>query len=406
MIFKIAWRNIWRNKLRSLVIITAIILGVWAALFMIAFSWGMSEKRLSGSIDHEVGHVQIHHPSFLNEDGNIKYFIENGEELQHSLDTMQSTTLVSSRLAINAMIQSSRNGGGVRIIGIDPEVDAIFTQIDSKIQDGKYFNEKRGRKIDILISEKLADHLKVGVRKSINLKFSDSDGEFMDLGCRVLGIYKTSNPQYDMLNVFVRKDVLQESLGGLMVNELVLKLAYPEEAKQFAADFNTNHKEVSAKYWGEVAPELKLLNDSFDQGMQIFISIIMLALAFGIINTMLMAVLERVREIGVLMSIGLNKLRLFSMIVIETIFLAAIAAPLGMALAWLTIYLTNINGIDLSIVGQGLESYGYSTMVYPVLKQSYYMDMAVQVSVLAVVSSLYPAWKALKLNPVKAIRKI
>jgi len=158
--------------------------------------------------------------------------------------------------------------------------------------------------------------------------------------------------------------------------------------------------------WKTLAPELRLVIDSFSQTMYLFISIILLALTFGIINTMLMAVLERIHELGILMAIGMNKLSVFMMIMLETLYLAIIGGICGLLLAYGTIHLLGQTGIDLSAFATGLSSYGMDTMVYPALPDNQYLEIFIMIFIAAILSAIYPAFKALKLNPVQAIRKI
>jgi ABC-type lipoprotein release transport system permease subunit len=162
----------------------------------------------------------------------------------------------------------------------------------------------------------------------------------------------------------------------------------------------------SVKNWKEIAPELGYADELLAVSLLLVMAIIMLALMFGIINNMLMSILERRRELGMLQAIGMNKPRIFSMIVIETIFIGLVAGPIGMLLGWLTIsYFGNV-GIDLSIFGQGLESFGISTQIYPELDAWFYGAVAAMVFAMALLASVYPAVKALRLNPVQAIRAI
>ncbi len=141
--------------------------------------------------------------------------------------------------------------------------------------------------------------------------------------------------------------------------------------------------------------------------MIIFFVIILLALSFGIINTMLMAVLERVREIGMLMAIGMNRTRLFGMIALETTFMVILAAPFGLLLAYVSIQWFNINGLDLSAIYQeGHAAWGFKSIIYPELETFYYFRIMGLVAITAILSSIYPAITALRLDPVTAIRKI
>ncbi|MDR2409657.1 MAG: FtsX-like permease family protein, partial [Bacteroidales bacterium] len=136
----------------------------------------------------------------------------------------------------------------------------------------------------------------------------------------------------------------------------------------------------------------------------IFVGIIMFALAFGIINTMLMAILERTKELGMLMAIGMNRKKVFSMIMIETIFLTIVGAIAGMVAGWILIQITGKTGLNFSSVGEGLESVGWSAIVYPTIDAFFFFGITLLVIVTGIISSIIPARKALNLNPVEAIR--
>jgi ABC-type antimicrobial peptide transport system permease subunit len=136
----------------------------------------------------------------------------------------------------------------------------------------------------------------------------------------------------------------------------------------------------------------------------IFIGIVMLALAFGIINTMMMAILERTKELGMLMAIGMNRRRVFSMIMLETIFLTLVGAMTGMLSGWVIVSVLGRSGIHFSTWGEGFEAIGFAAIVYPVIKPGFFLIITVMVIVTAIISSVWPARKALKLIPVEALR--
>jgi ABC-type antimicrobial peptide transport system permease subunit len=142
-----------------------------------------------------------------------------------------------------------------------------------------------------------------------------------------------------------------------------------------------------------------------DISLYMVMIIIIIGLIFSIINTMLMAVLERTRELGMLRAIGMNKARTFSLIMLETFFLTMAATPAGLLISWITIQYFATTGIDLSAFAEGMSEYGLSTIVYPELTLEYYLNITLMVAVAALVSAIYPAYRTLKLNPVQAIRK-
>jgi ABC-type antimicrobial peptide transport system permease subunit len=132
----------------------------------------------------------------------------------------------------------------------------------------------------------------------------------------------------------------------------------------------------------------------------------MTALVFGIVNTMLMAVLERTKELGILMAIGMNRIRVFFMIVLETIFISFIGSPVGLLVGAINIYMYSDKGVDLSNYSEGLEAFGYSSFLYPYLEPKVYIIVTIAVFITAIIASLYPAYKAIRLKPVEAIHSI
>jgi ABC-type antimicrobial peptide transport system permease subunit len=141
-----------------------------------------------------------------------------------------------------------------------------------------------------------------------------------------------------------------------------------------------------------------------DQFGFILIMIILLALTFGIINVMLMVIIERTRELGMLMAIGMNRGRIFSMIMLETIFMSITGAVIGVALSAATIALTSRNGINFAGWAEGLEAFGYSAHVFPVIETTFYIFLGIMVIIAAMLASVWPARKALKLQPADAVR--
>jgi len=156
----------------------------------------------------------------------------------------------------------------------------------------------------------------------------------------------------------------------------------------------------------EISPDIALYESQIGISSAIFLTIFMLALIFGIINTMLMAVLERSKEIGMLMAIGMNKRKIFGMIITETLLLGLIGAPLGMLIGWLSVNYFNKNGIDLSNFADGFEQFGMSTIIRPELSMEIYLQLVFAVFITALLASIYPALKAVRLKPLDAMHKL
>ena len=156
--------------------------------------------------------------------------------------------------------------------------------------------------------------------------------------------------------------------------------------------------------WKEIKPQLAILEGFVGVELYVILGIILFALAFGIVNTMLMVVLERVRELGMLMAIGMNKAKIFKMIMLETLLLTTTGGVVGMILSGILLLSFGHRGIDLSSVSKGMESLGYEAMIYPKISLQYYLNLSLMIIVTGVLSSIYPSRKALKLRPAEAVR--
>lgn len=404
MLPKIAWRNIWRNKMRSLVVVASVAIGLWAGMFTTAFSWGLYTEHIHDAIENQLSHIQIHNPSF-EADKAPEFTIADGRTITERLKKDGRIKGVSGRIVTSGMISSPVTTAGVLIMGIDPDDEKQVSSISKNVVEGTYFNQQK--KNEILIGEKLATKLRVKLRGKIVLTFQSKDGDITAGAFRVAGIFRSRNSSFDELSVFIRAGELSQLLGtGNEIHEIALLLKRDETCDGIAKELKATYPTLQVQTWKNLSPELELVIDSFQQYMFIFIAIILLALMFGIVNTMLMAVLERQRELGILMAIGLNRWRLFMMIVLETVFLVMLGIPLGILITSLSVNYFNQHGIDVSSFSEGLAQYGFSTVIHPELEASYYFPVALMTAGAALLSAIYPAIKALQLKPAVAIRKI
>jgi ABC-type lipoprotein release transport system permease subunit len=379
-------------------------LGLWAGVFLTGFSWGMYDSRIESLIANESSHLQIHNEKFRQEYMS-KHVIQDAEQYEEILDKNENVEAYSSRLVVNAMVASSRSSSGIRVSGVDTTAENQTTALNGKVVEGDYFLP-RGRN-QILVSQKTADKLKLGLRKKLVITFTDTQGELVSASFRIVGIFKSGNSAYDEMNAFVQKkdlDPLLKSNG--QPQEIAVLLKDDRQMESLQSELQTVNSTSKVENWRELDPLMEYAIDSFDSSMQVIIGIIMLALAFGIVNTMLMSIMDRVREIGMLMAIGLNKAKLFVMIMLETLFLSLVGAPLGMLLAFMTIFITGKTGIVLKGMESGLEMMGFSSVVYPALLPDQFVKIGIMVLIVTFLAAIFPIIKAIRLDPAKAIRKV
>ena len=187
-------------------------------------------------------------------------------------------------------------------------------------------------------------------------------------------------------------------------HEIAIRVSQSEDVDPLTHRLAAKYRTLEVLTWRELSPELGYLSDVGSQYMYLFIIIILLALAFGIINTMLMVVLERVKEIGMLMAIGMTKGRLFRMLVLETVFLSFTGGILGILLGVITADYYGEKGINLSMYATGMEKFGYDTLVFPYIDSDMVIMISLLVILTGILSALYPARRALTYKPAEAIR--
>ena len=403
-IIKIAWRNIWRNKLRSLIVITSMVLGLWSGLFTVSMSLGLNEERIKSAINTYLHHVQIHNPSFeYNLD--INSLISDPINIEEELEKNNLIKAFSKRIIISAMASTAHGSEGVKVIGIEPKNEIYFSDISKKIVKGNYFSKIKSK--PILIGKKLADNLKLDLKKKISVTFIDENGDLQRIKFKVGGVFKTGNSLHDGGNVYVNKeDLINLFKYKSSIHEIAIlanNIVDSDHLKdQLSNDFPKNKVET----WKQISPEMGMVQEIMVPFLYIFMSIILLALSFGIANTMLMAVLERKRELGMLMSVGLNRTKIFLMILFETIFISCVALPIGIFMSYLMISYFGQVGIDLSIFAEGLEAFGMKSMLYTKLPFNYYVNITILTLFVTFISSLFPARRALKLDPAEAVRSL
>ena len=402
MLLKISWRNIWRNKLRSIVVITAIAIGLWAGIFASAFVQGMMLAKVDNLLSREISHVQIHHPEFR-EELKIQDSIKNVSAVSNWLDQNDQIVQYASRVICMPMISSPYKSGVIKLVGVEPDKEELVTEIPALLKEGNYFETKIKR--PIVISQSLAEDYKIKLNSKLVITTNDVEEEITSAAFRVVGIFHTGNPMFDDFNAFVRIEQLQQILG---INNNIHEIAFLSQdynsSDAISSSFNSKFSENFAEPWLDIVPGMRFMMEAQNSYTVVILSIILFALLFSIVNTMLMAVLERYREIGMLMAVGMSRMRIFFMILFETVLLTLVGLPVGLFISWSFIKFFNNVGIDLG--NAAYQDFGFENIVYPFLPWQSYIMVSLMVCIMALIASIYPARKAIKLNPVEAIRKI
>ena len=403
MIFSISWRNIWRNKVRSLVIITAIALGIFAGVLSAAFFKGMADQRIQKVINTELSYIQIHKPGFR-QTSDFSNFITNADEEVAKIEKLPNVTGVSKRILAQSMAASAETASGVMIMGVDPEMEKKVTTLDKKIIEGEYFDGISRN--PVVVGKKLAEKLNLKVKSKVVITLQDLNNNITSGAFRVAGIFSTDNNMYDESHIFILYDDMARLTGfpETAAHEIAINIDNSENLVLVQDEVKNIASGEEVMNWKELSPEMSYLTEIMDLYMYIFIIIILLALLFGIINTMLMVVMERTKELGMLMAIGMNKRRIFSMIVLESILLSLTGGVIGILVGAFASYYFGIHPIDLSMWAEGYQQLGYDAFVYTTIQPELLINVAIMVIFTGVIAAIYPAYKALKNNPADALR--
>jgi putative ABC transport system permease protein len=320
MIWSVAWKNIWRNKVRSLVIILAISLGLLGGIFSSAVMKGMGDQRVKEAISRETSHIQIHNPAYI-EDNDIRFIIHRQDALHltKTLDTMPQIAAWSPRIKFESMANNANASAGVMVYGVIPEKEVLVSEIPATICDscGAYFDPKKP--YSAIVGNAFAKKLRLRLNSKFVLSFQDIDGTLTGAAFRVSGIYRTSNSAFDEMNIFVNK----ADIGPLLAippdefHEAAIRLKDFRQVQIIQEKLTRLFPGLSIRNWKQIDPILGLLTDLMNTWVYLFMLIILLALGFAIVNTMMMVILERIREFGVLNAIGMNKPKVFLKICIK-----------------------------------------------------------------------------------------
>lgn len=404
MLMIISWRNIWRHPARSGVLLGAIIAGLWAGIVVSAWTNGLIEQRINRVIQEELTHLQIHHPDYLAEREPAMY-VEQTEEILSLLSLDERVTGYTLRTKADGIIQSPLTSSGVQITGILPEKEREVTNFHKNIISGEYLNAEVRN--PIILGRGLAEKLNVELGNRVVLSFQDLNNEFTSGSFNIVGLYYTGQPSFDEFKVYVRASDLSDLISTEQIyHEIAVMMHDADASWDLANELNQKFIMVKAETWTELSPELRYMTGAGGTYSFYVMVVIMFALAFGILNTMLMSIFERMRELGMLMAIGMGRVKVFTMIMAESVMLTLTGAVVGMLFAYGTVKLFSDKGFDLSSVGgDSMKEWGYDALVFPIIGFEEYIMIAVLVIVTALLAAVYPALKALRLNPGEVVRE-
>ena len=400
-VFTLAWRNLWRNHRRTTIMLAAITVGVWAMIFMTALMRGMVDDMLLNSIRSLPGEVQIHHPEYRDDPSINNSLPAPAGDLLETLE-MPEVTAWTSRVRVPAVIQSERDSRGIVLLGVEPASEMQVSFDSDSIIEGRFLEDSDDR--GLVIGAKMADHLETELGKRVVVMSQDPDNNIADRGFRVVGIYKAKLASLEETYVYAGRGTIQKLLN---IENQVSEIAitgddYRNVDRWYPQIKKAAGNSVDALPWYEINAYLGSMMSMMDGFVLVWVIVIFLALSFGLVNTLVMAVFERIREIGLMQALGMRPAMILYQILLESFLLLFIGLLLGNVIAVATVIPLQ-SGIDISVVAEGMEMMGSSSMLYPALKIEDMVLANVIVIILGLLTSILPAWRAASYDPIKAL---
>jgi len=403
LISSLAWRNLWRNKRRTGVILFAMVLGVWAMIVTASFMRGMAIQALDDTINNLTGHIQIHQKKYLDDPVIENSFLSNDETL---LTSLAHTDIVSwsKRLRVPAVISSERDTFGITLIGIDPKSEARLSFLLSAIYQGNYFSDNSDK--GIIIGKKLAEDLETKLGRRVVIMSQDKKNELADRGYRITGIYDTPQEGMETAFAFMTYNSIEKLLKtSQLSSEIAIITRSLDQVPATLSRLKAANPDLDIQSWDTLQPFTKLIEEMYTDFQYVWHLIVFMAMSFGIINTLLMTIFERTREFGLFQALGLKPRFILAQVWIEAIFMLAIALVLGNLVSWLTVLSTG-DGIDVSAFAQGMEMAQLSNIIPFIIVREDLLLANIIVILLGLLTSLYPAWRASRLVPANAITRV
>ena len=409
LLVRMGWRNVWRNRRRSLVVISSIGFGIFAMILSMGIMNGFNIQMVENTIGTSLGHVAVHRKGWQ-------------DDMKLSLSFVPSNTLFSAlkanprvigyapRVKTDGIVRSSETSQQVLVTGIDPLMEKSASQISAYMLDeggSRFFTPADDGAI--IISKLLAEKLDILPGDKMVLMLQDKSRSIAGVGLRVAGLYRTPIDVFDKFTVFVPLRKLQEITGlGAGISEMTIRLENSRHVDAVKAELvqKSGDPALEILTWKEMDPSLVRAVKLFDQMMYIFFAIIFITVIFSVANTLIMAIMERFHEIGVMKSIGTRPSWIFSLIMIEACFLGAVGLAAGAAAGIAATGLLAHTGIDFSFYVESMRTWGTGSVIYPAVKALDMVMAGVIVLATTIIAALYPALKAARIRPLEALHYI
>jgi ABC-type lipoprotein release transport system permease subunit len=405
LIAKIAWRNLGRNRRRSVITVLAV---AFAALFAIAMrgvQLGTYEENISFALRLFPGSAQVQAPGFLENPTLHRSFIPDGRTVR-AIREAGGVEGYAPRVIADGLVSYRGNSLGAALFGIDPARERGVTTIASRVSAGDFLRSDSSD--DVVVGYKLLENLKAAVGDRIVILSQGYDGTTGNRRFTIAGTVKTGSGEFDRMAVFLGLRTLQDLLGmGGRVQVIALSIRDVDRAGEAAAALNASldTARTVAIPWQKVVPDLEQSIDLDNISGMVFLGILIVVVAFGILNTVLMSVTERFREFGVLLALGMPQGKLAWVVFLETMMITLAGLAIGNVLAFGVNWYLMVHPVEFGgDYAAMMEEYGFLPLMRSSLRAGSFFNTTVAVLAISVLSTVYPLYRTYRLEPLKGIR--
>ena len=404
ILIKLAWRNIFRNKRRTLIASIAIGIGLAALIFMDALMIGMLENMVRTATASFLGDAQIHRAGFRDAQ-EVSLTIQALDEVTTGLAQEEIVEHFTQRVLASGMVTSPANVSAIVLVGVHPPTEKFLSQIDDAITEGVYFEGESSR--DIVIGAKLAELLEIGLGDRVVVTVAQAEsGDLSQEMFRISGIYQFAGEEMNSGMAFVRIEKAREMLAiGNAAHEIAIKFTSLAYAQDLTLPFWETYSEHGneALSWTELMSQLKAILEMTQYSKYIIAGIVFILVVFGIINTLFMSLYERMFEFGVLRAVGTRPFGMARVILFEAGALAIVSIGFGAILGFILTAVFARVGIDFT--GIEMTEVTMQEVIRPIMTVQQFVVYPVWFFIFTIIAGLYPARYAAKMSPAAAMRR-
>ena len=404
---RMAWRNLWRHKRRTWLTATAMIFSNVLLVFMISLQFGSYDMMINNTLQAFSGHFQIQKAGY-NESPKLRLGIESIQPLAAELRQRLPETRIAARAAAFALASSEQRSFGIQVVGVQPQFEPGVSTIPGLVSEGTYLDDPNAA--EIVIGSVTARNLKVGVGDEITLLGSGRDGSFAAGILTVKGVFETGSPEMDRSFAEIPLDYFQEMFA--MADQGNSIAVAVNSLDRVSPEFSNAQQSLSGRDdlvlldWNELHPGLKQAIQADLSSAWFMYGVLIILVAFSVLNTQLMSVLERTREFGVITALGVKPRRLATLIMLETALMALIGLVIGVFLGWLVSLYFNTVGFSYPGMSEVAAKFNLPGKMYPSLTVFSMILGPLVVFLFCLLASVYPAARLYRLQPVEAMRAV